>query len=68
MMDGMMGCEKFKQLCVPANAKVAGCHTGIPKLITTKQVVSDTAEACTVSTMYMYTHTPAHTDTHSPKS
>jgi len=45
MMAQMVGCEKYKQLCI-ANTKVAGCETQIPKLISTKEVVADTYAAC----------------------
>ncbi len=47
MMSNMGGCMNYNKLCVKGS-KVTGCDTGIPNLITTKEVTSDAYSACKV--------------------
>ena len=47
MMSSMGGCMNYNKLCVKESS-VTGCDTGIPNLITTKEVTSDAYSACKV--------------------
>lgn len=60
-MTAMAGCDKYVKLC-KAGTKVAGCNTGIPNLITTKNLVADTAAACTAATDAISTCTQCKTE------
>jgi hypothetical protein len=46
-MSSMGGCMNYNKLCVKGS-KVTGCDTGIPNLITSKEVTSDAYSACKV--------------------